>query len=64
MWCPLQIPEVLQNGTHRLTVEGVTSAGAGQQVFKNETILEFDSKYVSVFIQTDSPTYMQDQLGM
>ena len=50
-------------GVHKLVVEGHVSGGRGDPVFHNETILAFDPKYVSLFIQTDKPMYYPPQSG-
>ena len=50
-------------GDHKLTVEGLVGSGVGQAMFFNETKVLFDTKFVSLFIQTDHPMYYPEQAG-
>jgi hypothetical protein len=59
----LQVPETVSKGEHKLVVEGHVSGGRGDPIFHNETLLTFDPKYVSLFIQTDKPMYHPPQKG-
>lgn len=58
-----QVPETITSGEHKLVVEGLISSGWGDPIFHNETVLIFDPKYVSLFIQTDKPMYYPPQTG-
>ncbi len=51
------------NGTHKLLVEGLIGSGAGQPVFSNFTAVQYESKFVSLFIQTDRPMYYPPMKG-
>ena len=42
-------------GKHKLVVEGLI--GTENAVFRNSSNLVFDTKFVSMFIQTDRPVY-------
>ena len=50
-------------GEHKLTVEGLILDGVGEAVFKNETTVHFQSKYIPLFITTDHPLYTTEQTG-
>ena len=49
---PSQIPEYLPSGDYSLRVEGRVSGLSTGLLFFNESRVEFDSKQVSIFIQT------------
>ena len=51
------------NGTHKLLVEGLVGSGPGQPIFSNFTAIQYESKYVSLFIQTDRPMYYAPMKG-
>lgn len=57
----LMVPETIKAGEHKLVVQGLVSGGRGDPIFHNETVLIFDPKYVSLFIQTDKPMYYPPQ---
>lgn len=54
---------VLQ-GKHKLIIEGLINGIQGNEMFRNETVVSFDPKYVSLFIQTDFPFYYAEQTGV
>ena len=51
----LQVPITVTPGKHKVVVEGLV--GSENAVFRNSSALIFDTKYVSMFIQTDRPVY-------
>ena len=51
-------------GNYTLRVEGSINGGLSGNVFENETDIFFDSKQVSLFIQTNKPLYKQGQKGV
>ena len=53
----------MEAGDHKLMVEGLIQEGAGQAVFRNDTPVHFQSKYVPLFITTDHPMYTTDMTG-
>ena len=55
--------ENTQAGNYTLRVEGSINGGLSGNVFENETDIIFDSKQVSLFIQTNKPLYKQGQTG-
>lgn len=57
--CTLQVPDSLHPGSYKLKVQGT---GHGLH-FTNETDLAFESKSISVFIQTDKAMYKPGQTG-
>nr|UCK81481.1 macroglobulin-complement related protein-like 3 [Arenicola marina] len=57
----LMVPETVMPGKHKLSVQGLVSGGRGDPIFHNETALVFDSKYISLFIQTEKPVYYPPQ---
>ena len=66
-WFVCQVPEYVGDGVHKLVVEGIVNLdqnGVGQPIFRNETDLDFHSKYISIFVQTDNPLYYPEQIGM
>ncbi len=59
----LQIPTSTLPGSHRMVVEGLAATVYGDPVFRNETELQFETKYISVFIQTDRYVYFPTNSG-
>lgn len=57
------MPSNAQAGQYKVKVEGMLDGGAGGYAFYNETNIEFDAKYASVFIQLSKPIYRQGQTG-
>ena len=57
------MPIAASPGEHKLTVEGLVNGRNGLSVFKNVTKVVFDTKYVSLFIQTNVPVYYPPQTG-
>ncbi|CAH1780995.1 unnamed protein product [Owenia fusiformis] len=53
----IKVPEFLPPGNYTLYVEGKSMSGVGGSLFYNETSLIFDTKQVSVFMETDKPVY-------
>lgn len=61
-----QVPATVLPGQHKLVIEGSlhrNTIGSGQPIFRNQTVLAFESKYVSLFIQTSRPIYHFGQRG-
>ena len=56
--CLLQVPDNLHSGSYKLHVQGT-----GGLHFQNETDLTFESKSISIFIQTDKAMYKPGQTG-
>ncbi|XP_039280690.1 CD109 antigen isoform X2 [Nilaparvata lugens] len=56
---PLKIPVSIQAGDYMLTVEGVSQNGF--VLFKNQTELQFDPKFLSITVQTSRPIYRDGQ---
>lgn len=55
----ISLPETLTSGDYFLTV-----SGKGSKVsFTNETIVDFNAKHLSLFIQTDKAIYKAGQTG-
>ena len=59
-----QIPVDILPGSHRLLVEGLANTAGGDILFTNETELNFETKYMSVFIRTDYFEYYPETTGM
>lgn len=59
-FCTSQVPDSLHPGSYKLKVQGT---GHGLH-FTNETDLAFESKSISVFIQTDKAMYKPGQTGI
>ena len=59
-----QIPFDVLPGSHRLLVEGLANTAGGDILFTNETELNFETKYMSVFIRTDHFEYYPETTGM
>ncbi|CAH1784985.1 unnamed protein product [Owenia fusiformis] len=53
----IKVPEFLVPGNYSLYVEGKHKDGVGGTIFHNETSLIFDTKQISVFIETDKMIY-------
>ena len=58
-----QVPITVVPGSHKLTVEGLINDGYGQPIFRNETEVHFETKYVSLFVTTDRPVYYPPGTG-
>ena len=58
-----QIPFDVLPGSHRLLVEGLAGQGNGDILFTNETQLDFETKYMSVYIRPDHFEYYPDNIG-
>ena len=58
-----QIPFDILPGSHRLLVEGLANTAGGDILFTNETELNFETKYMSVFIRTDHFEYYPENTG-
>lgn len=50
-------------GNYTMCVSGYSDKSLLGQIFTNETKLFFDSKQISMFIQTNKPYYNQRQTG-
>ncbi|RZF38559.1 hypothetical protein LSTR_LSTR006154 [Laodelphax striatellus] len=59
---PLKIPVSIQAGNYVLTVEGVSQHGF--VLFRNQTQLQFDPKFLSIIVQTSRPIYRDGQRGV
>ena len=59
-----QIPIDILPGSHRLLVEGLANTAGEDILFTNETELNFEAKYISVFIRTDHFEYYPETTGM
>lgn len=56
----LKVPAQALQGSYKLKVEGRTESD--EVIFSNETMLEFDQRSISIFVQTDRPIYRQGQV--
>ena len=56
-----QVPQYATNGTYKISIRGALPDG--DIVFNNETIVSFQPKSLSIFIQLDRPMYRHDQEG-
>ncbi|CAH1782654.1 unnamed protein product [Owenia fusiformis] len=55
----IKVPEYVVPGNYSLYVEGKNIEGVGGALFHNETSILFDTKQMSVFIETDKAVYKQ-----
>lgn len=58
----LRVPSTSLPGHYRLRVEGNLNGVLGGTAFLNETSLEFSQRSMTIFITTDKPVYMQNQI--
>jgi len=58
---PLLVPPNASPGNYTLRLEGQEIEGVAGFIFENETALEFGTKQVSVYVQTNKPLYRQGQ---
>lgn len=57
----MRIPPTSVRGDFKLRVEGIFSQALGGVAFTNETKLTFSQRSMTIFVQTDKPTYMQGE---
>lgn len=57
----MRVPPTSVVGNYKLRVEGVYSHAFGGIAFVNETKLTFSQRSMTIFVQTDKPTYMQGE---
>lgn len=57
----MRVPTTSVAGNYKLRIEGVYSQAQGGIAFINETRLDFSQRSMTVFVQTDKPTYMQGE---
>ncbi|CAH1784973.1 unnamed protein product [Owenia fusiformis] len=58
----MKVPQYVTQGNYSLRIEGKYEDGVGGPVFYNETSLIFDTKQISVFIQTDKVYYNKNDI--
>lgn len=57
----LRMPNTALPGDYKLWIEGNVNEYFGGNVFHNESRLEFVQRFMTIFITTDKPVYMQGQ---
>lgn len=57
----MRVPTTSVPGRYKLRIEGVYSQAQGGIAFINETRLTFSQRSMTIFVQTDKPTYMQGE---
>lgn len=57
----LRMPTNSLPGTYKLWIEGNVNEYFGGNVFHNETKLKFEQRFMTIFVTTDKPVYMQGQ---
>lgn len=57
----MRVPTTSVPGNYKLRIEGIYSQAQGGIAFINETRLTFSQRSMTIFVQTDKPTYMQDE---
>ncbi|XP_037302651.1 CD109 antigen-like [Manduca sexta] len=58
----MRVPPTTVPGDYKLRVEGLyLDTPFGGRAFVNETQLTFSKRFMTIFIQTDKPVYMQGQ---
>lgn len=57
----MRVPTTSVPGNYKLRVEGVYSQAQGGIAFINETKVTFSQRSMTIFVQTDKPTYMQGE---
>ncbi|XP_055376431.1 CD109 antigen [Condylostylus longicornis] len=58
----MRIPSTSVTGNYKLRVEGLYNNVLGGIAFLNETNLDFLQRSMTIFIQTDKPLYMQNEI--
>lgn len=57
----MRMPTTSVKGNYKLRVEGLYDEALGGIAFINETKLTFSQRSMTIFVQTDKPTYMQGE---
>lgn len=57
----MRVPTTSVPGNYKLRVEGLYNQALGGIAFINETKLTFSQRSMTIFVQTDKPTYMQGE---
>lgn len=57
----MRVPTTSVPGNYKLRVEGLFDRALGGIAFINETKLTFSQQSMTIFVQTDKPTYMQGE---
>lgn len=57
----MRVPTTSVPGNYKLRVEGLYNQAQGGIAFLNETKLTFSQRSMTIFVQTDKPTYMQGE---
>lgn len=57
----MRVPTTSVPGNYKLRVEGLFNQALGGIAFINETKLTFSQRSMTIFVQTDKPTYMQGE---
>lgn len=57
----MRMPTTSVKGNYKLRVEGLYDEAQGGVAFINETKLTFSQRSMTIFVQTDKPTYMQGE---
>lgn len=58
----MRVPTTSVPGHYTLRVEGLYNSLHGGSAFVNESSLTFSQRSMSIFVQTDKPVYMQDEV--